>query len=71
MTFPVDVASAWPTTIEAAFAMVEKSLGADELRVQYDPLTGIPTRVTVDHDLNMADDRFSWQITGWAPLDPP
>ncbi len=58
-------------TIEGVFDMVEDAYNEDaaSIHVSYDPTQHFPTTVSIDYDLNIADEEFSLQITDVASFD--
>jgi hypothetical protein len=54
-------------TIDEIFDMIDDAIGtADEVRVSYDPDTGVPTSVWIDREFEMADEEIGFSVV----LDP-
>jgi len=58
-----------PSTVTEVFARIRRAIeeGAAEVRVSYDPVTGVPLEVWVDVDRLMADEEWGVSITDLTP----
>ena len=58
-------------TIEGVFDMVEDAYNEDaaSIHITYDPTQHFPASVSIDYDLNVADEEFSLQITDVSSFD--
>ena len=52
------------------FALVRGAVDGDQLKVTYDPATGVPLAMDSDPMENAYDDELSFRVTDWT-LDPP
>jgi putative hemolysin len=57
------------STVTEVFARIRRAIeeGAAEVRVTYDPVTGVPLEVWVDIDRLMADEEWGVTITAFTP----
>ncbi len=57
-------------TVPDLFAIVRDALdrNAAEFVVQYDPVLGYPTRISVDYERQVGDDEFTIRATGLQPI---
>jgi hypothetical protein len=69
---PAEVRSSLKT-IEGVFDMIEDAYNEDaaSIHVTYDPAQHFPASVSIDYDLQVADEEFSLQISNVVPLDAP
>jgi hypothetical protein len=58
-----------PSTVTEVFARIRRAIedGSAEVRVTYDPVTGVPLEVWVDIERMMADEEWGVSITEFAP----
>ncbi|MDX1932369.1 MAG: DUF6174 domain-containing protein [Capsulimonadales bacterium] len=57
-------------TIDELFDVIrqEESGTPDRLDTTYDPATGVPTQFYVDREFRMADEEYSFDVTGFTAL---
>ena len=68
----------WPgyrdmRTVDEIFAFVAEAYegGADEVRVEYDPVWGFPRSISVDYEANTADEEVYYTVRDFARLPEP
>jgi hypothetical protein len=59
-----------PAGVPGLFALVRQAAEGDEVKVTYDPVTGVPVSMESDPMANAYDDELSFTVAGWT-LDPP
>ena len=59
-----------PAGVPGLFALVRGAVDGDQLKVTYDPATGVPLAMDSDPMENAYDDELSFRVTDWT-LDPP
>ena len=62
-----------PITIEGLFDEIQGAVdgSAASLDVVYDALTGLPVSISIDWDLQIADEEVSYLASGFVPVPEP
>ena len=57
-------------TVEDLFDLIADAIGrdADVVDVDYHPTLGYPVRISIDDDINVGDDEFTYVASDFAPL---